>query len=126
MARVAERCAIGDVHPGEKVVHGLDDRPAGREAEVHRELRIRALVVAGQLRRRDLFQLDPPAHELDRPCDQHRELADLVVRVQDVEDLPTHQVGIGLEGDDHRVRDVADVHERPPHPAASVEEQPLL
>jgi hypothetical protein len=46
--------------------------------------------------------------------------------VQHVEDLAAHVVGGGLHGEDHRVGDVAHVHERAPHPAAAVQRQAAL
>ena len=106
---------------------GVEHRVARDEAERHRELCVRALVVARQLRCQDLLELDlAPGHELHAAGDDHRQLADLVVRVQDVEDLAPHEAGLGLQGEDHRVRDIAHVHQRAPHPATAVQKEPLL
>ncbi len=91
-----------------------------------RELRVRALVVARELRRRRLLEADGRPDELRGPGHEHRQLADLVVRVKDVVDLALHDVLGRLVGGDHRVGHVAHVHQRAPHPAAAVEQEPVL
>ena len=101
----------------------LDHRARRLEPERAGELGVRALVVARQLRRRLLAQRDRAAEQLHGAGDEHRELADLVVRVQHVEDLAADEVGGRLEHGDHRIGHVVHVDERPPHPAAAVQRE---
>ena len=110
----------------EHVGHRLHHRAARDEPDLGRELGVRALVVARELRRGRLLEPDGRADQLHRARHEHRQLADLVVRVEDVVDLALHDVLGRLVGRDHGVGHVPHVHERAPHPASAVQEQPAL